>query len=666
MPGLEKSHILTQLSRMAACFVVGLAFLLWIDWAYVVLPPGDGPFQTINWISRIKEGQVPGKDFDVFHGLGLLWFHALLAVPFDSVRALVYVHGIGSFFCQCVLWTLVLRMQGHSARMAFLLGISLITLMKLSEVLPFLNLAIVVNAGHSLTGARVALALISVMTTYEISRRLMKNALLKVAFIGFGGGLAAWFSTDQALASIAAVIIFSAASTDNTVNSIAGKCFHAVSHMILAGVVALGSYFTLVSLATLGHAGTPLEYWWKILPENQFWYFGGAPNIYLRHLSDMFDPTIVCLVVVGALLHGYGLVMRKPGNLIMHCGLLMYGLVSLLPLLGMYSAHYLSGLVTTGIISFCYSRMPRFNAVNNKIWAVGNVLTVLAILVIGLRMISNRKRHGYYEKNTHGLVLTSVSNASVDPNGVVPDFVSKAYSTQDPSNSENVLRAFYRGTPEIAMRQRGVGKYDYIIHALGDGQKADYKEKLLGDPPRFLRVPTQKNSIYFQWLWHQWPELWEGILNEYDYEGVYNGSAYLRRVDKPDIVFDQNVPLKLLKNGATNEIHADAEFLHLTLLRLKVKYRTTRAGQLLAKPFDKMTRVNVAASGVVDDQAFAWPSSDAYQTRHVLYLAKSSSEFCIRISADGLLFPSNIEIAEAVLEKASGADCDNLKRMLEK
>lgn len=37
--------------------------------------PFDGPFQLFNWLRRIDHGQLPGRDFNCFHGLGIPYIH---------------------------------------------------------------------------------------------------------------------------------------------------------------------------------------------------------------------------------------------------------------------------------------------------------------------------------------------------------------------------------------------------------------------------------------------------------------------------------------------------------------------------------------------------------------------------------------------------------------
>src|ERR1700676_1000959 len=58
-----------------ACWVLfylirGASLAFWFDGA-----PGDGPFQMFNPLRRIAAGQVGGRDFVFYHGIGVPYLH---------------------------------------------------------------------------------------------------------------------------------------------------------------------------------------------------------------------------------------------------------------------------------------------------------------------------------------------------------------------------------------------------------------------------------------------------------------------------------------------------------------------------------------------------------------------------------------------------------------
>jgi hypothetical protein len=57
---------------------VALGFLLFRAWyraRYFDGYPADGPFQLLNALDRMNSGQLPGRDFPLFHGLGIAFAH---------------------------------------------------------------------------------------------------------------------------------------------------------------------------------------------------------------------------------------------------------------------------------------------------------------------------------------------------------------------------------------------------------------------------------------------------------------------------------------------------------------------------------------------------------------------------------------------------------------
>ena len=77
-----KQNRLTQIAWLTLIFLmVASSLSVWSEVVRDWLPPVDGPYQTANACRRILAGQIPGRDFVVFHGLGLNWYH----VPFYAL-----------------------------------------------------------------------------------------------------------------------------------------------------------------------------------------------------------------------------------------------------------------------------------------------------------------------------------------------------------------------------------------------------------------------------------------------------------------------------------------------------------------------------------------------------------------------------------------------------
>jgi len=71
-PRLKAWHFL------ALFVLLTVATHIWVSWRWLSPFNGhyaDGPFQLFNALRRIDAGQLPGRDFPAFHGLGLPLVH---------------------------------------------------------------------------------------------------------------------------------------------------------------------------------------------------------------------------------------------------------------------------------------------------------------------------------------------------------------------------------------------------------------------------------------------------------------------------------------------------------------------------------------------------------------------------------------------------------------
>jgi len=648
-------------------FATAFLFVGFLAWLYPITPSGDGPYQTLNWISRIKEGQVPGRDFDVFHGVGVLWVHAILAVPFGSVRGLIWVHYLGSLFLQWLLWNFVLKSTGRPWKRASLESAAVCGIMNLTMGIPLGNVSILVSGGNSMVGARVALPLICLFIAQRMIRPLEKGGGLRSGvFMGAAAGAGAWFATDQAPASLIMGIVISVSVVGSaSVGSRSLRLICSFSAIVMVVAMAMFTYLLLLWLTTGGSVEACLTYWWSVLPQVQFWYFGGAPNAYFHDIRDLLNPTILVLLSASLGLHWIGWKLRYHEQVPLRLGLIAYGLVSLLPLMGMLFPHYISGLWCTGLVGLLTARRPDrlvdFLLSRASLRAI-KISLGLICAVLSVRAAQVQWKHKSRCLSPDMLPLRLSGAISEGDSSAVPDVV-RTESMAHPSS--NTLRAFYRGVPEIILRQPGVGRFDYIIHALGDQQHREYIQALKSSPPLYLRVPCQKSYLYSQWLWHQWPDLWEDVITGYRFQEVFDGSAYWKKVDREFAAERSPVVLKVNYEGGTAVIRSEGSSLSGGLLHVTVAYHTEKVQGPFASLVDRMTRVTLRSSGVLDEQPFSWQPCSSAKIRDFYLIPKGGQDIEIRMSAEGPIFSSRLVVTSAVAERVKGVDIDGLAKTLE-
>jgi hypothetical protein len=484
-------------------------------------------------------------------------------------------------------------------------------------------------------------------------------ALTMGAAAGFGG----WISTDQTPASFC----MAAVCTAFAAGSIAPASWSIrLARAAISAIVAFGAgavfYLVLLWTTTGGAVGPCLEYWWKFLPEVQFWYFGGPPNPHFRTLEDFNNPGLIVLGVLSFGFHIWGIIFRKPGQWPLRAGLAAYGIISLLPLLGMCAFHYFAGIWCTGLIAVIYARRPeRFR--NSFIFSPpAHVLRICLAIVCIFMTNCMLECIRFFSYEYPEQMSCSLWGEPVEKLGdILPPIVEEEFKK---APSSNFLRAFYRTTPEIALGQAGIGRFDYIIHALAEKQQAEFRRNFEEAPPLYLRVPIQLKFSYTQWLWHQWPELWEFILSRYDLKALYQGSAYWRRCETAKTLRKTVVGCSIRQEDNCIALKLDRKPSEGSILQLTVSYKTTPPENPLAGSIDKLTRVTLRPEGVVDSQAFSWPPGPTSHTRQVLLLPKPDAEVEVRFFAEGLFVSSVLELESVKVEEIEGVNVVELAKTL--
>jgi hypothetical protein len=628
-----------------------LGLVLGLMWFFPILPSGDGPYQTMNWISRIKEGQLPGRDFDVFHGLGVLWFHAVLALPASTARGVIYVHAMGSVIAQFLLWMAVFQSQERTWGKSLWCSAALCGLVALSAGVPLANFNTLLAAGHSMIGARVALTLVVLFIAHLLTSSGRIKGWYCSIVMGTAAGLGAWISTDQATAATMMAVAYTFFGALSVKGSWPVRLLQACLAAAGAGVIAVFAYLFLVWLATEGSPERTLAYWWKYIPAVQFSYFGGAPDPFFRTLKDLLNPGLLVFLGVSASMHLVGFRWRRPGQTPLVIGLAGYGAVSLLPLIATLALHYLSGVFCTGLISLLVSGFPKFLCQRApKVLArpVIRYSCYFAVVLFAARMAQVHLKNTSCVKEP-GLLACELHPGLNAEASAAPDFVKAARS---PETGGTLLRAFYRGMPEVSTGQPGVGRYDYIIHALGDDQREEYLKALQSTNPVFLRTPAQSNFIFSQWIWHQWPELWTWILERYRFETIWNGSSYWRRIIGDGSMPKRKLEAEIRSHDGKVEVTCLEAPAPGSLLALTISYRSKPVGGPLAGFVDRCTRVTVKGSGVLDSQSFSWPPGHGeLMVKRLLLIPTPGAVPSVGIITEGPLLASELEIVGVEAEE---------------
>jgi hypothetical protein len=514
--------------------IQGLGVALVFDGA-----PVNGPFQLFNPLRRIVAGQVPGKDFVFFHGIGVPYLHYPLFALFGAktltaseisrqwTSILLFLTSLAAFS-----WA-TLR---SSVRVWVGMALSILAL----EVL----FPAGATPGHSLVSARSTLPVI----TFALLQ-LRLNDWLKAMLVGCSIALAFVFGTEHALSLSLALLVVVAISA-----------VQALTRRIGASIVARNIGFAALAIATAAGVGTLLllaicgpggaakavHYSLVELPADQFWFFGSPPmpfigawkDLFNRHVLLTFMPTGVALLFLGWLLIRAWMSPLRLGQAwqALAIFMLVYGILSGVPLLGILSRHYVFPLarilVLTAMVVYANGALPavpRFlPAARFRGWtAAMPVAFVILCAAVGLGLA--------YQSTTHGLRIMRQVNSRTPVYGkyLGPDWdIFMAGATKMIDNHQE-RRQLSLWSTYSALLESHYGVFhpaeDYIIHAVGPDRWKHYMETFRSTDPEFVTTMTPVFSFQ-EWLQDERWEFFEALLDNYQPLGeVVHGMIWHRQ-----------------------------------------------------------------------------------------------------------------------------------------
>jgi len=265
--------------------------------------PADGAFQLLNPMRRLMDGQVIGRDFSFFHGIGVPLLHLPFYVLFgqgifgeEMTRWLVSpLLFIGSAFCVFYVWRRKFFYALNMSVFVTLLGmvvvpflvLPLTSILGVRSVVPVFLLAVMLNQAR--LGRPVipkAPRLFAAWTWYE----LLSGVLLAVGLL---------CGTEFGAAAVLAFVIARLAYP-TTKGEAMGQRWLSLVRTISGFVVVL---FALLTLVTWGHPLAPLTYAFIDIPADQVWYFGVPPNKFVHFgnlLPTLMGDWLMLLLLAGA------------------------------------------------------------------------------------------------------------------------------------------------------------------------------------------------------------------------------------------------------------------------------------------------------------------------------------------------------------------------------
>jgi hypothetical protein len=500
----------------------------------------DGPFQLYNALRRIRAGQTGGVDFQFFHGLGIPYLHypffrlfggtfqasevtrQLMSSVLYPLTVVVFLRAFIRDWTRVFAWATVVIAGSIALRM--------------------LALLVAIN---SLLGVRSTLAtLLPIVFVLPLPRRVR----VPLAALGLGGALV--LGTEQGLAAALAIVL---ATAIVAVRSADRRAWIADGVAIIAGGVATLAVALLVLGGAHGMRGA-LRYNFKLVPMDQYWYFGAPPNIFVSSwhvLPTMMAalPRIPITLVAGCIGVALAATMlwrgangpaasRRFAIAVAAC----YGLISCASLLGTYVNSYVQPLQRVLLLIGAVLLDEWFasrgaSRPTRRLAGVARPITITAIamgaamfavvpsVASGLAgMIPHFVRAHVFGRQ--GLVFT----------GIWPQTIARGQKVLDenriPNEMPPVLWSTYAGLLEA---RNGLfhPSFDYIIHALGPENRAGYVETFQRLRPALVQTMSADYTQYEAWIEATSWDFYADLLRNYVVADSTPWSLFWKRRAEP-------------------------------------------------------------------------------------------------------------------------------------
>lgn len=427
----------------------------------------NGAFQLLNPLRAMAGGQFPGRDFPVFHGVGLPWLHYPFFIGLggdlrasEAARQFVPVllHSSAAVYL-----ALVIKAR-FNENLGFFAGATFFILGALVMLDIFL-------AGNSSLGVRSAFPIFVGIALLSGKPSLRVGVLLSLcAFVSFEHGLSA-FAAFLASVVIIAVVIGLQSGDELRAH---------VRSSALALLFALTGAIILISAGTAGSLYQVISYGYHTIPSDQFWYFGVSPNQYLAVGWDFFiqRPEAQRYFVLLAIVWATAIfsVFRQKEIALAMLFLAFYATIGAGSQLGILEARNLIAAERASIL-----------AIIIFIVYIGKErLTIPAGVLTSLIAVSLLMPKDFRLPILH-------------TDGYLSEYWQQHINSVEEIVSGGSLWSIYAGLPEL-MLEKESPSVPYIIHALGEQGRLDYVQEFKSISPDFVRLDNASAWGYGDWL----------------------------------------------------------------------------------------------------------------------------------------------------------------------
>lgn len=517
--------------------VQGVKVSLWFD-GY----PDNGPFQVFDPLRRIAAGQVGGRDFMFFHGIGLPYLHYPLFALFGgkTLIASELSRQLTSFALFVLTLGAFVRITMRRAPQRWI-GAAL-AVMFMEVLFPW-----GAAPGHSLVSARSAMPIFAFAAL-----QLPIGERPKAMLAGLCVALSLVCGTEHGVALALALVLVSGVTVTQSLSGRPQNERPAWANLRFTGLAlataAMVSALLLFLLCGVDGSVKALHYNLVELPANQFWFFGGPSLPYLgawrdlilnRHVVLSFLPTYFALAA-------FGWMLRKSWNGSLLFGrdwqalamlMLVYGVLTGIPLLAILSRHYVFPmariLAFTGLLAFANAGMPRkarrwarwpgWPAATGIAFAGVCVAAAVALAFHSAVLTAGLVHHLRSGTAAYSRFLDHHWDAYMADATRLLDSRRKRNAVSLWSVNTALLEAHYGILPPAE---------DYMIHAVGARRWRHYLATFERSNPEFVQTMTQSYAFQEGQQDEMW-EFFEAVLDNYAPMETVGHGLFWQRTDVP-------------------------------------------------------------------------------------------------------------------------------------
>ena len=378
----------------------------------------NGTFQLFDPLRRIAAGQIPGKDFFFFHGLGTLYIHyPIFALLGKNLLAVEIVKLLTAFTF------------GFIPTLLFLISVSLPA--AIIGILTFfftafcseLRLGILCTAGNSLLGVRSAMPVITAALMILIFKRSEKSTSSRFTILtvfALLNAFAFFMSVEHGLASIAASFVIIVLMQSKTIYK---KILHLGLFTLLLGIFIIGLFY----LVSQKYIWENLSYALRDVTGDQMWYFGVPPNDFFHSFSQLFEKRLALtlqenvveimqyilifinvayasIILLPIMAYRYFKKIAKVETLFI-IYLIIYGLISTLSIFGIFAWQYTVPLARINMLVSIYLIAKAMPAMINYIFKMKFTLLTFhksfIALIISIFLLINLNSYGFSNINAY-------------------------------------------------------------------------------------------------------------------------------------------------------------------------------------------------------------------------------------------------------------------------